>query len=117
MEIVFKNSRDESLFNSRERLQKKYGQPNADRIMQRMQELRAMPDLSAAAGMPQLRCHQLKGDRKRELAVDLIHPFRLIFTVAQNPEPVKDDGGLDWSRVYSIQIEKVEDYHGKRKKK
>ncbi len=117
MDIVFKNSRDEKFFNNRERLQKKYGQPNADRIMQRMQELRAMPNLSAAKKMPQLRCHQLKGDRKGELAVDLAHPYRLIFTVAQNPEPTKEDGGLDWSRVDTIQIERVEDYHGKRKKK
>ncbi len=117
MDIVFKNSGLKKTFNNHKQLIRKYGQKRASLIAQRMQQLMAMPDLSVAAGLPQLHCHQLKGDRKGELAVDLDHPYRLVFTIAQDPLPTKDDGGLDWSRVHTIQIERVEDYHGKRKKK
>ncbi|MDZ7759076.1 MAG: hypothetical protein U5L00_02310 [Desulfovermiculus sp.] len=85
--------------------------------MRRLAELQAMPDLSMALQLPQLHCHELKGDRKGELAVDLDHPFRLIFSIPQNPYPTKADGGLDWHQVTTIQIEEIEDYHGKRKKK
>ncbi len=117
MDIVFKNSSLKKVFNDYNRLIKKYGQKRAQLIMKRMQQLNAMPDLSTALQLPQLYCHELQGDRKGELAVNLDHPYRLIFTVAQIPFPGKEDGGLDWSRVYTIQIERVEDYHGKRKKK
>lgn len=85
--------------------------------MRRLAELQAMPDLSMALQLPQLRCHELKGDRKGKLAVDLDHPFRLILSIPQNPYPAKTDGGLDWHQVTTIQIEEIEDYHGKRKKK
>lgn len=58
------------------------------------------------------RCHELTGDRKGELAVDLRGPYRLVFEPADNPPPVKEDGGLDWRRVTAVRILEVEDYHG-----
>lgn len=117
MDILFKNSQLEKTFNTFDRLVKKHGQKRAKLIIQRLSELRAMSDLSVARKLPHLGCHELKGDRRDELAVNLDHPYRLVFTVEQSPYPTKEDGGLDWSRVHTIQIERVEDYHGKRKKK
>lgn len=89
----------------------------AELITRRLGELRSMNNLSVAAQFPHYHCHELKGDRKGELAINLDHPYRLVFTVAQSPYPTKEDGGLDWSQVQTIQIERIEDYHGKRKKK
>ena len=111
MDIFFKNSQLQKTFNSYERLMKKHGQKRAKLITKRLSELQAMPDLSFVNKLPQLRCHELKGNRKGQLAVDLDHPYRLIFSVAYDPPPRKEDGGLDWSRVEAIQIEGVEDYH------
>jgi len=117
MNILFKNRRLEKLCNNFNKLVKKYGNKRAKIIIRRLSELKAMENLGVARKLPQLRCHELKGDRKGELAVDLDHPYRLIFTVAQEPIPVKDDGGLDWEKVHSIKILEIEDYHGKHRKK
>ncbi len=61
--------------------------------------------------LPQARCHELLGNRKGELAVDLKHPYRLIFEPANDPIPRKPDGGLDWTQVTAINILEVVDYH------
>jgi proteic killer suppression protein len=57
------------------------------------------------------RRHQLKGDLDGSFAVDLAHPFRLIFRPAMNPVPKKEDGGIDLDQVTAIQIDDVTDYH------
>ena len=57
------------------------------------------------------RCHELTGDRKGTLSIDLDGPYRLIFEPAENPPPVKTDGGLAWELVTAIRILEVEDTH------
>ena len=94
-----------------------YGQTNAKWIIQRLNQLSAMPNLALARKLPQLRCHELEGDRKGQLAIDVKQPFRLVFVVDQDSVPKKKDGGLDWAKVEAIRIIAIEDYHGKRKKK
>ncbi len=58
------------------------------------------------------RCHELTGDRARQLSIDLDHPYRLIFEPVEEPPPLKRDGGLDWSAVLAIRIIGIEDTHG-----
>jgi proteic killer suppression protein len=67
--------------------------------------------LEMLRSVSQIRCHELKGDRAGTLAVDLQHPYRLIFEPANDPVPSKADGGLDWTAVTSVRILAVEDYH------
>jgi proteic killer suppression protein len=57
------------------------------------------------------RCHELTQNLKGLLAVNLVHPDRLAFRVANNPLPQKADGGLDWSKVTRIEIAGIGDYH------
>jgi hypothetical protein len=58
------------------------------------------------------RCHELTGDRSGQLSLDLDGPYRLIFVPANEPVPLKADGGLDRTRVTAIEIIGVEDTHG-----
>jgi proteic killer suppression protein len=74
----------------------------AFRIAENLEEIRFLP---------QVRCHELKGDRQGTLSVDLDHPYRLIFEPANDPIPRKPDGGLDWTQVTVIRILAVENYH------
>jgi len=78
----------------------------------RLDELRAAETLEDLRYLPQARCHELKGNRKGTLAVNLDHPFRLIFEPADEPVPLKKDGGLNWKEVRAIRILSIEDYHG-----
>ena len=62
--------------------------------------------------LPQSYCHELTADRKGQLAVKLDKGYRMVFEVANDPIPLKTDGGLDWNRVTAVRVLKLaEDYH------
>ena len=88
-----------------------YGKPLAERLQQRLAEFQAADTLDDISRLPPARCHELSQDRKGQLAVDLVHPKRLIFEPDHNPLPCKPDGGLDWSQVTRILVIEIIDYH------
>lgn len=63
--------------------------------------------------LPAARCHELSGGLDGQLAVDLVHPKRLVFRPDHDPVPTKPDGGLDWTRVTRVLVTEVVDYHGR----
>jgi toxin HigB-1 len=109
--IVFPSERMAAEFNSLKALSRSYGAEQARRILKRLDELLAADNLEVMRTLPG-RCHELKHDRAGQLAIDVRHPYRLIFEPANEPIPRKEDGGLDWSKVTRIRILEVEDYHG-----
>ncbi len=111
MEIRFASSRMAKLCNSEKEMRGKLGPRCAERLQQRLEELRAAATLGEMRLLPGARCHELTQDRKGQLAVDLVHPRRLVFEPAHDPVPTKADGGLDWSKVTEIVILEVVDYH------
>jgi proteic killer suppression protein len=90
---------------------RKWGPEMARKLRQRLAELRAADTLDDMRHVPSARCHGLTRDRKGQLAVDLVHPRRLLFVPDHDPLPVKPDGGLDWTAVKKILVLSVEDYH------
>lgn len=48
-------------------------------IWQRIDEIAAAPNVEMMVQFKIGRCHPLKGDRKNQYAVDLVHPYRLVF--------------------------------------
>jgi plasmid maintenance system killer protein len=80
-------------------------------LKRRLYQLRDAENLAVLRLLSQVRCHELKGNREGMLAVDLDHPYRLIFEPANNPIPRKTDGGLDWTSVTVVRVLGVEDYH------
>ncbi len=89
-----------------------YGPNIGDRLTQRVGELKAATSLLDIKNIPAARLHKLEGNRSNEYAVDLVHPFRLVFTpILQN--------GIDIYKLDSINIVRIEeviDYHGKQRK-
>lgn len=111
MNITFKNAKIQKVFNTEKLLNKKYGK-NAKAIRLRMTVLSASDNLNDVPAVKPERCHQLKGDKKGTFAVDLRHPFRLVFEPNHQPVPLlRDDDGIDLSKITSITIISVEDYH------
>ena len=112
MDISFKRTKLEKEFNEGKRL-KTYGSRRAKVISIRLAELRAavsLHDLGPPYHGPG-RCHELTGNRKGQLSVDLDHPYRLIFEPNHDPVPRKNDGGLDWKQITAIIITGIEDTH------
>ena len=112
MDIIFASEKLKKILSSEKEIVRKYGPARRKALMRRMSELRAAANLEVMRTLPQARCHELKQSRKGQLAVDLAHPYRLIFEPANDPLPTKPDGGLNWSAVTAIRIIEVTDYHG-----
>ena len=79
--------------------------------MRRMSVLRAAANLDQVPYKKPERRHELSGKRKGTFAVDLKHPFRLLFRPNHDPVPLKEDGGIELKLITSIEIIGVEDNH------
>ena len=110
MLIVFPSEKLQKLFNSSRDLARKYGPENARKLRSRLDDLEVARSLEEMRDLPG-RTHELHGGRAGTFAIDLSKGWRLIFEPGENPPPRKPDGGLDWSRIDSIRILNVEDYH------
>jgi len=111
MLILFKTAKFEKECNNENLMIKRFGTKRAKLLKRRLNEIYAANALDDLRHLPQTRCHELKGNRKGQLSVDLDHPYRLIFEPANNPIPKKLDGGLDWTKVTVIKIFGAEDTH------
>ena len=110
MDIIFTNNRLKKLCNDKTRLVRQLGADRANRVQKRLDDLNAASTLEDMRNLPG-RCHELKGDRAGQLSLDLDHPHRLIFIPANDPIPLKEDGGLSWSEVTAVEILAIEDTH------
>ncbi|VAW19809.1 hypothetical protein MNBD_BACTEROID01-1159 [hydrothermal vent metagenome] len=110
MEISYKTRKLEKQLTDPKELARTFGQL-ARKVNQRVKELTDADTLAIMRTIVAARCHELTGDHKRELAVDVSGNYRLIFEPNHNITPKKDDGGLNWDEVTKIQINEIEDYH------
>ncbi|MBF0546087.1 MAG: type II toxin-antitoxin system RelE/ParE family toxin [Candidatus Riflebacteria bacterium] len=110
MRIVFNTKKIQKIFSSEKELLREYGAEQSKKIQIRLKVLESAVNLEEVPAKKPERRHQLKGERKEQFAVDLSHPYRLIFKPAEKP-PISDDGGIDLKLVTGNIIIGVEDYH------
>jgi len=114
MEITFATKGLMKQLSEEKVMVKTFGTIRAKKLKIVLTQLKAAPSLGVFAPpmSPPHRCHELSGDRKGQLTVDLGHPYRLFFVPNHNPLPERAEGGLDWKMVTSIVITEIEDPHG-----
>lgn len=110
MDIQFSSAKLNRIFNSEQQLLREYGKETTKKIRLRMSVLKSAKTLVEVPKKQPDRCHGLKGNRIGQYAVDLNHPFRLVFKPIGAFTAGKD-GSVDESTVIAIKILKVEDYH------
>jgi toxin HigB-1 len=110
VEITFAKTQVQKTCESRSKLQRKHGEACAKKLMTRLTELAAAATLEEMRAMSG-NCHELDGDRDRQLAIELSDGKRLLIEPDEDPVPEKEDGGLDWSAVVAIRIIGIVDYH------
>ncbi len=111
MEVSFSNAKMCKICSSEKQLRSNYGPRMAALVAQRLLELQAAETLEDLKSLPAMQCHELKGKLAGYLAIDLVHPQRLVFKPAHEPVPRLDEGGLDWSQVKAIEVFRIGDYH------
>lgn len=111
MYIEFKRKKLKRQCEKFEEGSKAWGKDNAKRVFSRINQIRAMPSLADLMKFKPARCHRLKGKRKEQYAVDLIHPFRLIFEPITESKKKSRKGSMDEAKMKSIRILEVVDYH------
>ena len=111
MEISFQNRRLEREFRTPRDLRRTYGPRMARVIAERIRVLARADTLARVPHTPPERLHQLEGRRHEQYAVDLVHPYRLVFRIVNDPIPVKDDGAIELAQVTAITIVEIVDYH------
>ena len=110
MDITFKTTKLQKVFNSERFLRKEYG-ALADTIMRRMVLLSAQSTLAEVSVTPPPRRHALSGNREGRFAIDLKHPYRLIFVPNHDPISIKGNKSIDLDKITAISIIEVVNYH------
>jgi plasmid maintenance system killer protein len=113
MDICFADLKLEKECNDAKLLQRRHGKVRATKLQMRLSVLREAKSLSDL-GVPYTgphRCHELHGRRAGQFSVDLDQPYRLIFKPTNEPPPQREEGGLDWKRITTIEIIGIEDTH------
>jgi proteic killer suppression protein len=106
----YKNNKLKKQLNDASECKRAYGEI-AKKIFARMEDIRASPNLAVLLQIPAANCHQLKGDRKAEWAVNISVNYRLIFILEHDPMPYTDDGSIDAIMITDIFIIEIVDYH------
>mgnify|MGYP003769022609 CR=1 FL=1 len=84
LQITYKTKKLEKVCTNAYEAEKRHGHEMAAKIHQRIDELLAAPSVEMMLQYGIGRCHRLKGSRKEQCALDLIHPHRLVFEKIDN---------------------------------
>lgn len=79
MDIMYKNKKIEKVCTDAKTGERTYGREMAEKIHQRIDEITAADTVEMMIQFHIGRCHTLSQNRKGQYAVDLVHPYRLVF--------------------------------------
>lgn len=89
---------------------REFNRPVAEKIMQRLDQIRAADTLEDLRHVPG-NFHELTGDRNGEWACNLTGQMRLVFEPHNMPLPRLNNGSVDWSAIEGITVLEIIDYH------
>ena len=79
MDITYKNKKIQRVCTDAKTAERIYGSLMAEMIHQRIAEISAAETVEIMIQFRIGRCHPLTQNRKGQYAVDLVHPYRLVF--------------------------------------
>lgn len=98
MEITYNNKKIQRICTDASAAEKNYGIRMAEKISQRINEISAADTVEMMIRFRIGRCHPLVNNRKGQYAMDLVHPYRLVFEKIGN-------------EIQIAQIIEIVDYH------
>lgn len=79
MDIIYSSKKIEKICTDASTARQAYGSAMSFKIQMRINEIKASETVEEMIRWHIGRCHALIGDRKEQYAVDLVHPYRLVF--------------------------------------
>jgi len=110
MDIIVNNKKLRKILEDKSKIRKKYGIDMAEKIMQRIDDMKSAGNLEILMKLPGNH-HPLTGDRKGQFACNLVQPYRLIYRPANDTLPINDNGNLIYSEITIVEILEIIDYH------
>jgi hypothetical protein len=98
LEVQYKDKKIYKVCTNANAARKQYGENMARKIHQRVDALSAADSIDMLVQYHIGRCHLLTGDREGQYAMDLVHPYRLIFI------QVGDE-------IQIAEVQEIVDYH------
>jgi proteic killer suppression protein len=98
LEIKYKNKNLKRICTNADIARRNYGELMAKKIHLRIDNITAADSVEMLVLGRIGRCHPLHGDRKGQYSMDLIHPYRLIFTRVDN-------------KIQIVEVQEIVDYH------
>lgn len=98
MDITYKIKKIEKICTDAKTAERHYGREMADKIHLRIDEITAADTVEMMIQYHIGRCHPLSQNRKGQYAVDLVHPYRLVFE-------------KNGDRIQIVNILEIVDYH------
>lgn len=96
--ISYKTSQLRRVCEDAEVATRKYGPKMAEKIHMRIDQIHAADSVEMLVQFSIGRCHLLQGDRKGQYAMDLVHPYRLVFEKKNE-------------QLIAVEILEIVDYH------
>jgi len=100
MEIEFVNAKTKKIAENFRKARKLYGKEKAEKIILRINELKAANTLKDIKNLPQARLHPLKINRRGQFSIDTIRQYRII---------IKPTGNYDINNLKTIKKIKILD--------
>ena len=110
MDITYASNKIKKKLSSLAEIKKAYG-TMAKKVQNRLDEIKASPNLKVLMQIPAANCHPLAGDMNDEWALNISGNHRMIFDINHDPVPQKDTGGVETIEVTDIRIIETKDYH------
>lgn len=111
MELAFASSRLKKQLADQRQMERAFGHV-MPALKRRLDLLRAAPTLAEVPHTPPARRHELTGDWRGHLAVDVSGNWRMVFRPDHDPVPRHADGGIDPAAITAVVIVAILDYHG-----
>lgn len=89
-----------------------WGEQLARKVVQRLNELKTIPEIQSLRNLPHLRCHPLQGSRAGQYAIDLDKSWRLVFELLDGEKAIESDTSSQTIEK-GVRILEIKDYHGK----
>ncbi len=110
MKICYKRSKTKKQLSKASNIKKTFG-VHAKKVVSRLDDIEASPNLAILMQIPAANCHRLVGKRSHQWALNVSNNFRMVFELAHDPIPMLKDNSIDVQAIVSITIVEIIDYH------